>query len=137
VLFHKRPKRLIENDKLLPGVSILKPLTGVDDNLFDNLETFFLMDYPAYELLFCVQDANDPAGEVVRRLLDKHPHVDARLFTGGKFVGINPKINNMVQGYDVAKYDLILISDAGIKSKPQIPTKIAQNSTKMEFCSDF
>ena len=90
---------------------------GVDDNLKDNLETFFVMDYPLYELLFCVQDVNDPAINVVKSLIEQYSHIDAKLFCGGKVVGINPKINNMEQGYQVAKYDLMLISDAGIQSE--------------------
>ena len=36
---------------------------------------------------------------------------------GAKKIGVNPKINNMAQGYDAAKYDHILISDSGVKSK--------------------
>lgn len=89
---------------------------GVDDNLKENLETFFVMDYPIYELLFCVQDVNDPAINVVKNLIEQYPSIDAKLFCGGKTVGINPKINNMEQGYQVAKYELMLISDAGIRS---------------------
>lgn len=91
------------------------------------------MDYPIYELLFCVQDVNDPVINLVKELIDQYPNVDAKLFCGGKNVGINPKINNMEQGYDVAKYDLMLISDAGIKSILfTFETKLLKTKTKKD-----
>ncbi len=88
---------------------------GVDDNLADNLETFFNLDYPLFEILFCIQDLNDPAILIVRQLIEKYPNVDAKLFTGGKIIGINPKINNIAQCYDEIKYELLFISDAGMR----------------------
>ncbi|XP_034145930.1 LOW QUALITY PROTEIN: ceramide glucosyltransferase [Esox lucius] len=114
----------------LTGVSLLKPLKGVDPNLINNLETFFELDYPKYEILMCVQDHDDPAVDVCKKLLGKYPNVDARLFIGGKKVGINPKINNLMPGYEVAKYDLVWICDSGIRVKQDTLTDMANQMTE-------
>lgn len=104
----------------LPKVSILKPLMGIDQNLAANLETYFTMDYPrqCYEILFCVENKEDPVVGLCQSLIEKYRgEVDARLFIGGEHVGVNPKINNMEPGYRESKYELIMISDSGIKSE--------------------
>lgn len=103
----------------LPSVSIIKPLVGVDPYLSLNLESFFLMNYPRFELLFCIADEKDAVIPLVYELIAKYPHVPSKVFVGGCNVGTNPKINNMQPGYEAAKAELILISDSGIHSKYQ------------------
>lgn len=58
---------------------------------------------------------------LVKSLMEKYPHVDVSVFIGGEQVGMNPKINNLQPGYNAAKYELLLISDSGIRSKPLEP----------------
>ena len=106
-------------EKSVPGVTILKPLVdSVDSSLFQNLETFFTLDYPKYEIIFCIQDPDDSRLRMyVESLRSKYPNVDSQAFYGGEKVGVNPKVNNMQPGYSAAKYELILVSDSGIKMK--------------------
>jgi hypothetical protein len=65
------------------GVTILKPLKGVDKALEANLDSFFHIDYPKFEILFSVDSEADPAGAVVQNLIKKYPNVDARLVICG------------------------------------------------------
>uniref|UniRef100_A0A3Q1FB69 ceramide glucosyltransferase n=1 Tax=Acanthochromis polyacanthus TaxID=80966 RepID=A0A3Q1FB69_9TELE len=127
---HRKRSEVKQPFVQLVGVSLLKPLKGVDPNLISNLETFFTLDYPKYEILLCVQDQDDPAVDVCKKLLGKYPNVDARLFIGGKKVGINPKINNLMPGYEAAKYGLVWICDSGIRVKPDTLTDLTNQMTE-------
>lgn len=98
----------------LPPVSILKPLSGLDDNLFDNLASFCEQDYPQYEILLCLQDVNDPAYKVARKIQEKYPDRDIKIVVERCKAGLNPKVNNLIPGYRRSRYDTILISDSNV-----------------------
>ncbi|KAK3761370.1 hypothetical protein RRG08_024239 [Elysia crispata] len=73
-------KRTVDVPEELPGISIIKPLVGVDPNLFDNLETYFNLKYPQLEILFCIQDELDSVIMIAQSLVLKYPKVDAKIF---------------------------------------------------------
>ncbi len=98
-----------------PPVSILKPLKGLDDGLFDNLESFCNLDYPQYELIFALQNQNDPAFKVVSKIKEKYPLIDITILVEHCNEGLNPKVNNLIPAYKKAKYGLILISDSNVR----------------------
>jgi ceramide glucosyltransferase len=102
----------------LPGISVLKPLKGADSGLAENLESFFRLEYPEFELLFSVAAGDDPAVGVVNALRARFPRVQARLLVGAENVGFNPKVNNLTRSYRQASHDVILISDSNVRVDP-------------------
>ena len=99
-------------------VSILKPLKGVDDNLEDNLKSFFELDYPEYEILFGINSPQDPAVEIVKKLMQKFPNIKSKLIISNNGDFLNPKINNLNNIVYHANYDYLLISDSNVKVEP-------------------
>ncbi len=101
-----------------PPVTIFKPLKGLDEGLEDNLRSFFRLDYPTFQLLFCVADGDDPAIPLVRRLLAEFPSHDARLVVGCPRFGLNPKVESLAALGRHRKHDTILISDSNVRVRP-------------------
>ena len=116
--FRAPASAVVEGAHLEPGISLLKPLKGVDAATRRNLESFFWLSYPKFELLFCVAEEGDPAVALVRELLAAYPEVNARLFVGEIHAGANPKINNLLSGYGAARYEIVLVSDSNIRVLP-------------------
>ncbi|CAF4031068.1 unnamed protein product, partial [Rotaria sp. Silwood2] len=80
--FHRRTSP--NNHKELPGISIIKPLTCIDSNLYENLKTFFNLKYPRYEILFCLQEHDSDMIDMIERLRAQYPHVESQLFVGSQ-----------------------------------------------------
>jgi ceramide glucosyltransferase len=102
-----------------PPVTIYKPLKGCDEGLEENLRSFFRLDYPVYQLLFGVADADDPAVPIVRRLLAEFPAHDAQLVVGNPAFGLNPKVENLAALEPHRKHPVILISDSNVVVRPE------------------
>lgn len=96
-------------------ISILKPLAGLDLDLESNLRTFFEQDYPDFELLFAVRDANDPAVAIVERLCREYEHVPTRLLITGEPPYPNAKVFSLDRMLAAAEHDLVVMSDSDIR----------------------
>ena len=101
-----------------PPVTIFKPLKGMDEGLEENLRSFFHLDYPVYQLIFGVAEADDPAIEVVRKLQGEFPDHDTKLVVGTPAFGLNPKVENLAAMERHRKHDVILISDSNVRVRP-------------------
>ncbi|KAF8898915.1 glycosyltransferase family 21 protein [Infundibulicybe gibba] len=101
-----------------PGVSILRPLKGLDTNLYENLESTFTQEYPNYEVLLSVADGSDQALPVIRALIAKYPTVNARIIIGEEIVGVNPKVNNLIRSYREAANDILWVLDSNVMVHP-------------------
>ncbi len=109
----------------LPPVTILKPLKGADPALEDNLESFFRLDYPAYEVLLGVDDAADEALVPARAVAARHPEVACRIVVDGRTVGFNPKVNNLANLARRARHEVVWISDSNTRVAPDTLRELA------------
>jgi ceramide glucosyltransferase len=97
-----------------PPVTVVRPLCGLDPFCDETLASTFTLDYPAYEIIFCLADGDDPATPLVRRLIAAHPQVPARLLIGDDRPSSNPKLNNVVKGWKAAAHAWIVIADSNV-----------------------
>src|SRR3974377_1887165 len=100
------------------GVTIVRPVCGIENFSHETLASAFHLEYPEYEITFCVAHAGDPALALVQRLIAAHPHVPARPLVGKDQITANPKLNNIVKGWEAARHDWIVMADSNVLMPP-------------------
>ncbi len=123
--FRKQRGRRPADPAFLPPISILKPVRGVDEEAYENFASFCRLDYPVYEVVFAVRDADDPVIPVVRKLQEDLPGCDIRLLVGVPALGLNRKVNNLCRLSQEAKYELLVVCDSDLRVEPDYLRQVA------------
>jgi ceramide glucosyltransferase len=108
----------------LPPVSILKPLKGVDPEIWETFCSHCEQEYPEFQLIFGVSDPADPAVEVVRKLQAKYPKLPIELTVCDRVLGANIKVSNLAQMLPAARHELLLVNDSDIRVPPDYLRKV-------------
>ncbi|KAI8893354.1 glycosyl transferase family 21-domain-containing protein [Globomyces pollinis-pini] len=114
--YSNKPDPIVRKE--YPSVAILRPLKGLDDDLEINLVSTFQFTYPNYHVIFSLKDQDDPAYDLVMSLILKYPQVKCQVIIGIENVGVNPKVNNLVKGYNSCTSDIIWILDSNVRMEP-------------------
>ena len=102
----------------LPPVTIFKPVHGMEEQLATNLESFFQQDYPEYEVIFGVRDADNPAGKIAEEIRARYPHVPSRLIVSGPPAWPNAKVFSLDKMIAASARSYFIISDSDVQVPP-------------------
>jgi ceramide glucosyltransferase len=104
-----------------PAVSVLKPIRGTDPELADNLRSWLTQDYRApVQILFGVHTPEDPACDVIRRVIGEFPGADTTLVVCAARPGPNGKVCTLAQLEGLIRHDLVVVSDADVRVPPDL-----------------
>ena len=125
-LAKRATERKMQGNNLLPPVTLLKPLHGLEPLLEECLESFFRQDYPTYELIFGARWESDPALDIVKSLSRKYPHIPTRIVLSGEPLYPSAKVFSMEKMAPLASYSTFVITDSDVRVTPNYLRRVVQ-----------
>ena len=113
------------DDSYAPPASILKPVRGVDPDAYENFASYCRLDYPEYETVFAVAEANDPIVPVIEKLQRDFADRRIRLVSNVERCGENSKVNNLCRLVKEAAFDLLVMTDSDVRVEPDYLREVA------------
>jgi len=101
-----------------PPVSILKPIRGLDPNARENLVSFCQLDYPEYEIVFCIDGDDEAVVTMIEDLKRSFPERPIRALHGSGRIATNDKVAKLVRLVNEAAYEHVVISDSDVRVRP-------------------
>jgi ceramide glucosyltransferase len=101
-----------------PPVSILKPFRGLDPDAYENLASFCRLDYPEYEIVFCVDPDDEAILSVLARLTKDFPRCRIRILYGSGRLATNDKVAKLARLVSEAAHEVVVISDSDVRVRP-------------------
>jgi ceramide glucosyltransferase len=101
-----------------PPVSILKPIRGLDPDAAENLASFCRLDYPEFEIVFCVDPDDQAVLSVLAKLTADFPQCRIRVLYGSGRVAANDKVAKLARLVNDAAHEVVVISDSDVRVRP-------------------
>ena len=114
-LRERKADKSVRPTQTLPPVSLLKPLKGTDPDIYESFRSHCLQDYLAYEIIFGVNDPDDPAVASVQKLQREFPERRIQLVVSPNKLGANVKVSNLEHMLQAARYEHLLVNDSDIR----------------------
>ncbi len=108
-----------------PAISILKPLSGAEEGLEENLRSFFEQCYPDFEILLAVRSAQDAAVPIAERLRARYPAVPSRMMVTGEPPYPNAKVYSLDSMLAAARHRLLVMADSDTRVTPDMLATVA------------
>lgn len=123
-----RHRRAVTQSSFTPGVSILKPVRGIDPSMYAGFASHCRQQYAGgYEILFGVSSLEDPAVTEIERLQAEFPVVPIRIIHCPLQLGTSGKVSNLVQMLPAAAHAFVLINDSDILVSPHYLERVMQS----------
>src|SRR6202162_1334700 len=107
-----------------PPVSILKPIRGLDPDAAENLASFCRLDYPKFEIVFCVDPDDEAVLSVLTKLMADFPDCRIRVLYGSGRVATNDKVAKLARLVSDAVHEVVVISDSDVRVRPDYLRRI-------------